>query len=51
MNNVQVMVKNNKCTGCTIRIGICPYGFISVTDGELGFPVPHIENGLVRQLG
>jgi len=43
MTNVKVMVDNYKCTGCTRCALFCPYGCISFTSGDLGFPVPHIE--------
>jgi len=42
MNNVKIMVDTYKCTGCSICSSLCPYGYITVRDGELGFPVPHL---------
>ena len=43
MNNVKTMVDSYKCTGCSRCALVCPYGYVSHKDGELGFPVPHID--------
>ncbi len=43
MKNVQEMVDNYRCTGCTRCVLFCPKGYITVKQGDLGFPVPSIE--------
>ena len=43
MNNVKIMVDTYCCTGCSRCILFCPNGYISMVQGDLGFPVPHIE--------
>lgn len=42
--NVESMVDNALCTGCSRCVLFCPHGYISLKQGNLGFPVPHIEN-------
>lgn len=43
MNNVKLMVDTYTCTGCSRCIPFCPHGYISMKQGDLGFPVPYIE--------
>lgn len=43
MSNVKIMVENMICTGCGECYSLCPHGYISVTQGKLGFPVPSVE--------
>jgi heterodisulfide reductase subunit A-like polyferredoxin len=43
MDSVEVMVRNMTCTGCGECYSLCPNGYISVKQGDLGFPVPKIE--------
>lgn len=43
MKNVQQIVDTKRCTGCSRCELFCRYGFISLKDGDLGFPIPVIE--------
>lgn len=40
--NVKLMVDTYTCTGCSRCIPFCPHGYISMKQGDLGFPVPDI---------
>lgn len=44
MNNVMKMVDTYTCTGCCICIAFCPHGNLSMKQGDLGFPVPYVNN-------
>ena len=44
MNNVMKMVDTHTCTGCSLCLSFCPYGNISMEQGDLGFPVPNIKD-------
>ncbi len=43
MSNVKIIADNYCCTGCGRCELFCPYGHISLKNGDLGFPVPFIE--------
>ena len=43
MKNVSEMVESLICIGCGRCVLFCPYGFITMKDGLLGFPVPCVE--------
>lgn len=43
MNNIMKMVDTYTCTGCSLCILFCPNGYISMKQGDLGFPVPYVE--------
>lgn len=44
LKNVAEMVNNMLCTGCGRCVLFCPYGYITMKEGDLGFPVPYIVN-------
>ena len=43
LNNVSIMVDSATCTGCSRCTLFCPYGYITLKQGDLGFLVPYIE--------
>jgi len=43
LNNVSIMVDSATCTGCSRCALFCPYGYITLKQGDLGFLVPYIE--------
>ena len=43
MSTVKKMVTLRTCVGCGTCESVCPFGAIEMKDGELGFPIPSIN--------
>ena len=38
------MVNVGTCTGCLICLSVCPNNNLTIKNGNLGVPVPHVKN-------
>lgn len=40
MKNVDDIVNNGLCIGCSACVSLCPFGALETEDGDFGYPVP-----------